>query len=333
MQQLKHYIQEILGTDLNPEQIPQKGLSNLPMFIREAFRLNYATLHNHDLILAEPKHNEPLSILQTTKQLHQLQTAFNKKVVLVVEDISAINRKRFIENGINFIVPGKQMYLPDLLIDLRETFSNKKNKHRKTQLLPSAQFILLYYLLHRNEKKKIEEHTFKELAKKFNYTQMAITKAIDNLKHLELCKAEGTKEKFLHFNYDRHELWNVALPLMVNPVLKKVYVDEKPRKIFMLHCNASALPEYTDMNPTKQEYFAIEKNVFYALQKTKALINPNEHEGRFCLEVWKYNPEKLTEGITEETNVDPLSLYLSLKDSRDERIEMALDKIIEQHTW
>ena len=130
MQQIKRYIQETLGTDLNPEPIPQKGLSNLPLYIREAFKLYYATLHNHDLILAEPKHHEPLSILQTTKQLHQLQTAFNKNVVLIAEDITAINRKRFIENGINFIVPGKQMYLPDLLIDLREIFNSKKNKHR-----------------------------------------------------------------------------------------------------------------------------------------------------------------------------------------------------------
>ena len=31
--------------------------------------------------------------------------------------------------------------------------------------------------------------------------------------------------------------------------------------------------------------------------------------------------------------VDPLSLYLSLKDSTDERIEMALEKIIKDYIW
>jgi hypothetical protein len=31
--------------------------------------------------------------------------------------------------------------------------------------------------------------------------------------------------------------------------------------------------------------------------------------------------------------VDPLSLYLSVKDSRDERIEMALDQILKKYIW
>lgn len=334
MLHLKHYIQETLGTDLNPEPIPKRGLGNLPMFIREAYHLYNATLYKQDLILAEVKEDEPLGIVQTAKQLHEIKKVFNKKVVLVGENITAINRKRLIENGINFIVPRKQMYLPDLLIDLRENFSNKNKKDHGNKLLPSAQFILLYYILHRYDRKKLEEYTFKELAKKFNYTPMAITKAIDNLKDLELCTAEGTKEKYIRFNFERGELWNVALPLMVNPVLKKVYVDEKPKKPFMLRCNASALPEYTDMNPDRQPFFAIEKTVFYDLQKNNVLVNANEHEGKYCLEVWKYDPRILAEDLHNDTPVvDPLSLYLSLRDSHDERIEMALEKIIEKNIW
>jgi hypothetical protein len=31
--------------------------------------------------------------------------------------------------------------------------------------------------------------------------------------------------------------------------------------------------------------------------------------------------------------VDPLSLYLSVKESRDERIEMALEQILEKFIW
>ncbi|MBC8490626.1 MAG: MarR family transcriptional regulator, partial [Bacteroidetes bacterium] len=71
----------------------------------------------------------------------------------------------------------------------------------------------------------------------------------------------------------------------------------------------------------------------YALQKNSELVNQNEYEGRYYLEVWKYNPNTLAEGITEESNVDPLSLFLSLRDMQDERIEMALDQIIEKFIW
>jgi hypothetical protein len=117
----------------------------------------------------------------------------------------------------------------------------------------------------------------------------------------------------------------------VNPVLKTVFVDEKPKDIFLLQSNASAMPEYTDLNPSRQEYFAMEKTVFYGLQKSNVLANPNEHEGRYALEIWKYNPLTLVGEFPNNLPVvDPLSLYLSVKDSRDERVEMALEQIIEK---
>jgi hypothetical protein len=37
--------------------------------------------------------------------------------------------------------------------------------------------------------------------------------------------------------------------------------------------------------------------------------------------------------MSQEANVDPLSLYLSLKDNPDERIEMALEQIINKYIW
>ena len=102
----------------------------------------------------------------------------------------------------------------------------------------------------------------------------------------------------------------------------------------MLKANASALPEYTDLNPSQQQYFAIEKTVFYGLQKNNTLRNPNENEGKYALEIWKYDPITLVNELHNDIAVvDPLSLYLSLKDSHDERIEMGLDQIIEKYIW
>jgi hypothetical protein len=124
-------------------------------------------------------------------------------------------------------------------------------------------------------------------------------------------------------------LWYTAEKLLVSPVLKWVYVDEKP-SVFLYQSNTYALSEYSEMNRSRQEFYAIEKDKFYDLQKNGNLKNLNSREGRICLEVWKYDPDILTTEITDEANVDPLSLYLSLKESHDERIEMALEKIIEK---
>lgn len=331
MQELKEYIKSILGTEIAMEKIGGSQLNSIPFFIKEGYTFYRATFYGHEFILVKAKKEMPSTTLQIEKQFQQIKNKFKKKVILVAENITAINRKRLIEKSISFIVPGKQLFLPGLLIDLKEDFRIADRKQHKKKLLPSAQFILLYKILHRKE--QIEQKNFKELAERFGYTQMAITKAIENLKNYDLCRVEGGKEKNIYFDREIPELWRDALSLLVNPVLKTVYVDEIPRKPFLFMSNASALPEYSNMSPGRQEYYAIEKHLFYSLQKTDHWKNLNDEEGAYCLEIWKYDPAKLAEGITDDKNVDPLSLYLSLKDTQDERIEMALDNIIEKYIW
>jgi hypothetical protein len=109
-----------------------------------------------------------------------------------------------------------------------------------------------------------------------------------------------------------------------------VFVDEKPKGLLLLKSNASALPTYTNLNPSNQQYYAIEKDEFYALQKSNELVNANPTEGKYALEIWKYKPLNIVDGLTV---VDPLSLYLSMYDINDERIAMALDQILKKYVW
>ncbi|MBV5313623.1 MAG: hypothetical protein JZU47_10030 [Prolixibacteraceae bacterium] len=332
MMKLQKYIEDILGYVMVIIPIPKQELGKLPMYVNEIYKLYLVTLGDIHFVLIEYKDADAFSISQLEKHRELIHINLNQKVALLAEDISAIYRKRLIEKGINFIVPDKQLFLPDFLIDLREGNQNAGRKKKTEKLLPSAQFILLYYLLHKPTE-YIENDSFTQLALRFGYTKMAITKAVDNLAYNGLCTVEGTKEKYIRFISERSELWNSALPLFVNPVFKKVYVDDKPDGLFLFRSNESALNEYSDMNPSRQLYYAIERSKFYDLQKEGQLKNPNEHEGAVCLELWKYNPEMLANGITKADNVDPLSLYLSLRDNRDERVEDALEMIITKYIW
>jgi len=332
-QKLLKYIDDILGYGIDLAPVPKNEQGKLPMYISEIYNLYQATLFNIDFILIEYSDADGFSIFQLEKHFDLLKNSLNKQVVLLADNLSSLYRKRLIEKGINFITPGKQMFLPDFLVDLREGNQNRGRKSKPEKLLPSSQLILLYHILHKEEKGNLEEESFTQLALKFGYTKMAITKAVDNLLYNGLCTVEGTKEKYIRFIGGRNDLWHSALPFLVNPVFKKVYVDEKPQGILLLRANESALPEYSDMNPSRQSYYAIERSKFYDLQKKGRLKNPNASEGMYCLELWKYNPAILAQGITENDNVDPLSLYLSLQDNRDERVEMALETIIKKYLW
>ncbi|HZL09826.1 MAG TPA: hypothetical protein VFC65_07495 [Prolixibacteraceae bacterium] len=331
---LQKYIEDILGYVMVIMPIPKQELGNLPMYINEIYNLHRVTLGDIHFVLIEYKDVDAFSISQLEKHSELINTNLNQKVVLLAKDISALYRKRLIEKGINFIVPDKQLFLPEFLMDLREVNQNAGRKKKTEKLLPSAQFILIYHLLQRPNTGHIGNDSFTQLALRFGYTKMAITKAVDNLDYLGLCEVEGTKEKYIRFASDKGQLWHLALPLLVNPVLKIIYVDEMPEGMHLLKANESALPEYSDMNPSQQKYYAIEKGKFYDLKKNGQLKNPNEHEGKYGLEVWKYNPEPLVEILNINMSVvDPLSLYLSLKENRDERIEMALEQILEHFLW
>jgi hypothetical protein len=326
------YIHDILGVRMSEKPIPDELFNHLPLYIRETYTLFYGKLYNRWFVLVVQKEDNDLKSSQIEKNLGVISNRLNEGVILVLNKISFTTRRMLIDKKIDFIVPGKQLFLPSLLLDLRETFSDNNNRRRIEKLLPSAQFVLLYHILHHYDKVPLTNLSFKELAEKFEYTSMAISLAVENLKKFDLCIVKGTKEKFIYFERQRDELWHMARPYLINPVLKRVFVDKKP-DVFMMDSNVSALPEYSDISLGRQHYYAIEKKIYYSLQKNGMLVNENEEEGAYCIEVWKYDPAKLTQDITEESGVDPLSLYLSLKDDPDERIEMALDQIIDKYVW
>ncbi len=330
MKNVLKYLNEVLGINVTASPIAKSNQGQLPMYLIEIFNLYNINLFNTDVVFAELKNEEGLSILQIEKQLQQIHKQLNKIVVIVLENIKAYNRKRLIEKQINFIVPGKQMYLPDLLIDLRESYP--RDNAQKETLIPSAQLLIIYQILSDDLNWKIQEHPFKDIAQKFGYTPMTITKAINNLKSHSLIDVIGAKEKFIRFRYDKKALWEKLKKdnLFVNPVIKTVYVDEKPKGLSLLKSNISALSTFTDLNPSNQAYYAIEKDEFYRLQKSNQLVNQNPSEGKYALEIWKYKPLSI---ISNMTVVDPLSIFLSMQDKSDERIEMALDQVLKRYIW
>lgn len=332
---IQAYIKEVLGQEIELTPLPKIRLKSLPVYMTQTYQFYRGELYRNELIFAEPKDLENLSVMQTEKQFIQLKKTFGH-IILFLPQITAYNRKRLIEKGLNFIVPGKQLFLPDLLIDLRETELAEHTKRKYKSLLPSAQFLVIYHIIHRYDKWQLENNAFKDIAKRTGYSPMAITKAVENLKDEEIINVIGEKEKFIRFRLDRAQLWHelIKRKLFINPVLRKVYFDTMPKPHFKLLAGASALPEYSDMNPSRQQNYAIDKTTFYDLLEKNSFDNLNENEGKFSLEVWKYNPLKLVAELPHDLAVvDPLSLYLSLQGHTDERIEMALDQIVNKYIW
>jgi hypothetical protein len=84
-----------------------------------------------------------------------------------------------------------------------------------------------------------------------------------------------------------------------------------------------ALAEYTFMADFAGEAFAVHKNDD-AIKKLKNNGTFNAVEGKYRIELWKYNPALLAKG----NMVDALSLALCYKESDDERVIGELNNLI-----
>lgn len=87
----------------------------------------------------------------------------------------------------------------------------------------------------------------------------------------------------------------------------------------------NALANYTHLNPSKYGSVAVWDRYF------KKYINEyNKIEGQYAIEIWRCptsNP------FNQEKYVDKLSLYLSLRDNPDPRVEKELEFMIEELKW
>ncbi|HEX2924359.1 MAG TPA: hypothetical protein VHS28_10060, partial [Chloroflexota bacterium] len=79
------------------------------------------------------------------RQLDQVRSRIGMEVVYVRLAITSYNRKRLIERKIPFIVPGNQMYLPPLGLDLREHLRRLRGKRHLFS--PATQVMVLHLLL------------------------------------------------------------------------------------------------------------------------------------------------------------------------------------------
>ena len=85
----------------------------------------------------------------------------------------------------------------------------------------------------------------------------------------------------------------------------------------------SALSHYSCLNPDEQICYAFDSVTFKALDLND-IKGLNTQDGPVVLEIWRY-PPLVPSGNTEKRYVDKLSLYLSLRNEKDPRIEKELE--------
>lgn len=79
----------------------------------------------------------------------------------------------------------------------------------------------------------------------------------------------------------------------------------------------------------QQPVIAIASEAVQQTRQAGVFFEPRELSDAIAVQIWRYIPNMLA----KEKIVDPLSLWLSLKDNPDDRIQMALSDSEENFLW
>jgi DNA-binding MarR family transcriptional regulator len=323
LHELERYVHDALGVAVKTK--PWSGADQLPHFLKERYRFAQAELLGVHALLVIDTNPEEQSPATVRKHLDILQTKQYADLIYVRTQVTAYNRKRLIEQKVPFIVPGNQMYLPMLAIDLREHF--RRLREESPTFSPSTQVVVLHALLHDAGQVLIPA----EMAPQLGYSAMTMTRAFDELEAASL--AEVTirgRERCLRFNGGRREIWDKAQPFLRSPVSKRLFIRRTESAKGAISAGLTALAHHSMLGAPAYPTYALSREDWKALRQRHKIIEiPAQDPDASEIEVWWYPPAL----FAEDGIVDPLSLYLSLKADHDERTEAALEEMMEKFQW
>ena len=322
LKKFESYLSDILGIHV----VVQKWTleQRLPIFLRDLYDFfECRLLDTPHLLMAAKDHEQTPGIIR--KHMQQVADKWGKEIIYLHPSISSYNRKRLIEQKISFVVPGKQMYLPLMGIDLREHI--RKLRSPMITFTPSTQAVMLYAIYNR----KLGGFTPLDLANTLDYTQMTLTRVFDEIESSGLgdVKMVG-RQRVLKFDLEAKDLWEKAYEYFRSAVKKRVVVQLPDHQRVGLFSGLSALSRYTMLSEPDNPAYAVSTDQWKYLKQSGIVLEQAFKEpGAAEVEIWSYAPDLF--GTTD--TVDRLSLYLTLKDSKDERIESALTDLLETFEW
>ena len=307
------YLNKVLGIEV----VYMNGkFEHLPNFIVTRYRLQRVSMNGQGVIFLYPKTElEQVEVLK--KQIARIQKNENLPVVLVLNELSFRQKEYLIREKIPFIVEERQIYLPFMALYLQER-CNAEKKPRE-EILPSAQMLLLHFIYG-----GAQELSTSQAAKDLELTPTSISRASRQLEKMGLLHIRKAGVQRILYSEDSPKmLFQKTGDTLLNPVKRTVYIPKELVGTDLLESGYSALAEYSMLNAPNVRCYAAERISQWKDVMTNSLQNS---QVQVAVEMWRYNPRKLS----MRNAVDELSLALALREDADERVEEAVEEMLNE---
>lgn len=321
---LSAYLEVFTGDRSSLTPVPDALLTGLPVFLLHDYRFVQFHWLQQTLILAQAESVDELPPINQLKTQHlNMTTHFGRPVVFVFSSLDLYHRNRLVKSGIAFIVPGLQLFIPPFA-----GFCEHMQRHRTVKKLSAAGQAVVLSALYRQHK---QGTLMTAWAKSLGYSAMTLSKVRQELASLKLCAQEdGRRIRGLNFLKTGQELWDSILPYLQSPVKNRQWVQVDRIPAGFVQAGLTLLSAKSMLQDDPIPTYACDRAVIKAQLQGKHLrLLEYPDDATAQIETWTYDPAL----FATDGQADPLSLYLSLVDSPEERIQQALTTLMEQIQW
>lgn len=323
--QFQDYITEVIGARVDV-QVPEDV--DLPQYLAQLYtlyRLRVAGRRFLGIVLREPESFQPARFEKHLVRLQEAGTGTDG-YCLIAPALPSYVRQRLLERLIPFVVPGRQVSWPALGAVLAVGTGHGRLPEAGERVMPATQVVVLYAL----NCGVTASVTPKALTKRLGYTAMTMSRALDEIEAHDLGRVirEG-RERRLDFPEGRVPLWEKAEGLLRDPVRETVRIRRHDLPIEAgWWAGETALACRSMLAAPREPVLALGRDAWKPLAGKVERI-PVPEVDTCQVQVWRYDPGLLA----RKEVVDPFSLYLSLREEQDERVQMALEELMEVETW
>lgn len=316
---MKDYIEKCLRRSITIEE-NKEILKKLPLKYAGSYNVYSIFMDEIEWITIQPKMEIRLNTLRYDQK--QIQKVSGLNCAFYFKKLSYYCKETMMNEGIPFIIEGKQMYLPFLGMILTNREERKLEPVYEISFL--TQKLLLCALYERWKNMSVTK-----IAERLGVSKMSISRCFDEIEYLDIdiLDTTGNYRKITVVDEPK-ELWQKILPILRNPIIRTYEFVEDV--MLQKKAGITALCEYSMLADNLYPTYAITKKDFKEFNPKKfRKVSLGEEKGSVVLELG-YFIDYMEKGIQ-----DPLSVWMCIsdKEKEDERIEMSIDEMLEEYVW
>ena len=303
------YLNDELGLCI--AESPWLESTDLPLYLAKAADYVLCSCSGVDFLAAHI--NQDASLPDLKRIAKQVSTRAGMPLVLVGQ-IDPRQRRALVSQGVPFVVPGKQAYLPMLGFAAR---SQQESAPLSQVLAPGTQAILVA-LMARPDVRSLDQ-----LQKLTQMPSSSISRALEDLSRRGfVTKTKQGRELTITCALDKSTYFADAGSCMRSPVTKLIYAKKDSQTGKLPLAGESALAFQSMLAPPSIEQRAIAKKAYKEYDFEEVSQGELHNEQTVQIQLWLYEPL-----IAGGDVPDDVSLALSLIGQDDERIIRQLQSL------